>query len=497
MIRHPFPIHALPPRIRIPLMECQGIIKSAPELLASSALSVVSLACQDKIDVVRPGGLRGPITLFFVSIAESGERKSSGDRVMSHEVRAFEAKHHDSHQPLFERYKAELSSWEERRRRLITRLNDDALASDHANLTRRLEEHVHKKPEEPARPSLLIADTTREAIFLRLHKVWPSAGLLSDEAGAIFAARTLSDLGLFNKLWDGDPITRDRATSESFTIRGARLTLSLMTQEGVLKAFMKQAGRLAHSIGFFARALVCQPISTMGTRLSYGTEPEWQAMANFHKRVRELLEESARNPGRRPPPPVTLEMTSAAKDSWLMFYNYVETNVGVAGCYVDVKDSGSKMAENAARMAACFHLFEGKSGPIDLESLDQAKEICTWYLGEAKRFAAAQGGDPQEIADAKALEKFFFRLVTRFPFVQDYPKNQLLQVSPVRNAARLALALVVLAHENKIAVGHRGRTWTVVLNRTHFTPQTQPPAPPGAGGAGGGVFSLLANNPCF
>ena len=468
MILPPFPTHALPPRIRIPLLECLALTQSPPDLLASSALSVMSVAVQDKIDVIRPGGLRGPTSLYFLSIAESGERKSSGDRLMSQEVKTFDAEHDQKGRILHEQYRARLGSWEDRRRRLIARLSDEDLETEHHKVVSQLEEHAAKKPVEPARPCLLLTDANRESIFVRLHKVWPSAALLSDDAGAVFAARTLSDLGLYNKLWDGDPITRDRVTSESFTVRGARLTLSLMTQWDVLMDFLKNRGQLAQSIGFIARALCCQPESTMGTRLTYGTEPVWQAMPFYRERVRELLAASVRAPGQRPEPPVAIEMTEAAKNSWIAFHNFVEINLGSAGFYSEVKDSGAKMAENAARMAAGFHFFEGKSGLIDLESMDQAKEICSWYLGEAKRFAAAQVGDPLDIVDARAVEQFLLRMVAKFPFAKSFPKNSLLQVGPVRTAARLNYALAVLCQEGKIQMAKEGKTWLVLPNPAYF-----------------------------
>jgi hypothetical protein len=56
---------------------------------AQSALSVASLAVQGLADVETLGGYR-PVSLFCLTIAQSGERKSSCDAPLMTELREFE-----------------------------------------------------------------------------------------------------------------------------------------------------------------------------------------------------------------------------------------------------------------------------------------------------------------------------------------------------------------------------------------------------------------------
>ncbi|OAF97522.1 hypothetical protein PPECC9_9390, partial [Escherichia coli PCN009] len=45
-------------------------------MVATSALTAISIACQNQIDVCRPGNLHGPVNLYSLILADSGERKT-------------------------------------------------------------------------------------------------------------------------------------------------------------------------------------------------------------------------------------------------------------------------------------------------------------------------------------------------------------------------------------------------------------------------------------
>ena len=93
-----------------------------------------------------------------------------------------------------------------------------------------------EKPEAPRIPRLLFADVTPEALAYALAKQWPSAGVVTAEAGIVFGSHGMGkdsvmwNLGLLNQFWDGTSLQIDRRTSESFTVHGARLTEALQVQ---------------------------------------------------------------------------------------------------------------------------------------------------------------------------------------------------------------------------------------------------------------------------
>ena len=58
--------------------------------MASSALGALSLTGQAYVDVKRAEGLTGPTSLFLLTIADSGERKSTCDKFFTEPIRNYE-----------------------------------------------------------------------------------------------------------------------------------------------------------------------------------------------------------------------------------------------------------------------------------------------------------------------------------------------------------------------------------------------------------------------
>jgi hypothetical protein len=73
----PYPVDALSPTIRAAVITYQHYGRQPISLVASSALSVASLATQGLANVGRDRHLIGPISLNHAVIAESGDRKSN------------------------------------------------------------------------------------------------------------------------------------------------------------------------------------------------------------------------------------------------------------------------------------------------------------------------------------------------------------------------------------------------------------------------------------
>ncbi len=89
MAAEPYPLDALPPTIQAAVKEVAGFVKAPLPLVASSALGALSLAIQPHAEVKRAEGLAGPVSLFLLAIADSGERKSTCDRFFTKAIRAY------------------------------------------------------------------------------------------------------------------------------------------------------------------------------------------------------------------------------------------------------------------------------------------------------------------------------------------------------------------------------------------------------------------------
>ncbi|WPL19889.1 hypothetical protein Thiowin_05038 [Thiorhodovibrio winogradskyi] len=235
-VPEPYPVDALPERVRAAVSEVQGFVKAPLPLVATSALSALSVAIQAHVDVARADKLTGPSSLFTLVIADSGERKSTVDGFFTAAIREYEAKQAEAMKPELEDYRAKLAAWEAERDGYLAGIRQASKAGKRDQVKSNqlsLQDLEHSKPAEPRVPRLLRGDDTPEALAWSLAKQWPSAGVLSSEAGVIFGAHgmgkdsVMRNLALLNVLWDGGQHDVGRRTSESFTVKGARFTAAL------------------------------------------------------------------------------------------------------------------------------------------------------------------------------------------------------------------------------------------------------------------------------
>ena len=83
----PYPVSALPPLLHDAVVEAQSFVQSPGDLVACSALSALSPAAQGLANVRRDHQLVGPVSLYILAVAESGERKSTCDRIFGTALR--------------------------------------------------------------------------------------------------------------------------------------------------------------------------------------------------------------------------------------------------------------------------------------------------------------------------------------------------------------------------------------------------------------------------
>jgi putative DNA primase/helicase len=330
----------------------------------------------------------------------------------------------------------------------------------------------HNKPEPPRIPRLLYADATPEALAYGLAKEWPSGGVVSAEAGIVFGSHGMSkdsimrNLGLLNQLWDGKSLTIDRRTTESFTVRGARLTVALQIQEPTLREFFTRSGALARGTGFLARFLVAWPESTQGMRQIDPDAPDgpaaWPHLAAFHQRIAEILDQPVPIDEDGVLTPPMLPLSTEAKSAWVEYHNDIERELSSGGELYDVRDVASKSADNAARLAALFQMFEGTDGAISLAAFKSASLIAAWHLHESRRFFG-ELALPAELADSARLDVWLIEHC-RQKQTHLVSTREAQRLGPIRDKDKLAEALRVLKELNRVKVEQEGLRKTIKVN---------------------------------
>lgn len=462
-----YPIHALPDGIRLAVEEVASFTQSPISMLASSALTTISLALQGHYNIRRAEKLVAPLALYFLIIADSGERKTAGDKLFTQPIEDFVNEQMELAKPELQKYRADLQIWEAKHSGIKAKIQhlakDRKQTSAEENLLYDLEV---SKPQPPKIPKLLLKDISPEKLGLSLAVDWPVAGIVTNEAGVFFGSHAMSKdvvmrtLSLLNILWDGGSISSERKVAEGFNIRCARLTMGLAIQESTLREAFVRTGPLARGTGFLARNLLCWPTSNMGNRPFKEAPIAWPHLEAFTARIRTILN--------APLPinngvlePLEIGLSDSAKHDWVQYHDAVEAQLKASGDYFEIKDVAAKSADNVARLAGLFEKFNPNGGTsVSQDSLQRAAQICAWHLEEARRFFG-ELGLPQDLSDALRLESW---LVDYLRGKATVSQRDAQRYGPVRDKNRLGYALTELESLNRIKLVQDGKRKLIEVN---------------------------------
>lgn len=460
-IGKPFPRFTCLPLLKAVVDEAENNIQAPRPLIFFGALAAVAVGTQGLFDVRKPIGQSVPMSLMLLSIANSGERKSTAENIFLEPIREFQKIKGFVYQAELKEWESRLKIWDAKNKvilKLIAKLTSGGACSEDAE--RRLIDHERTRPVKPKQFKMLYEDSTSEALFLGLHQNLPSAGLTSSEGGGVLNGRALADLSKQNAIWSGDSITVDRKTVESYELNWARLTVSMMAQESSFKTYMENAGDKSRGSGLLARFLVCHPRSTQGTRFIKNETVSWEYRNKFAVRLKEILERNVfllEDPTRERQ---IINLSPEASEEWLDVYNAIESEIKAGGRFDGLGDHASKLADNIARVAAILHCFEGFEGDVSWGTLRFSVDFCLWCSDEFNYLFLPP---KQEEVDASELSEW---LRCHWDKGTDWmTKNYIRQYGPnkLRGKDRLNRALEELHSQRKIRFFYRGRTQCVEL----------------------------------
>lgn len=410
--RKPYPLRAFPAILREAVEEVEEFNRTPMAMTATAALGVLSACAQHIADIERDETLAGPVSLWTLALAESGERKSRLDKLFGTPIEAFQARKAEEMRPQIEAREREISAWKAKREGYLEAVKKEAKAGKPADKFIELLNAMPSQPEPVRVPVILRGDDTTENLCYDLRFGWPSAALLESEAGtalgshAMKADNIMGGLAVRNKLWEGGSHPIGRRTSISFTVRGARFTYGLQVQPGVIREFQEKNGGLARGIGYWARFIMTEPESTQGTRLYREPPKNTPKLGKLHERLFELLEIEPRFGEHGGLEPMRLKLSADGKRAWVEAHDAIEVRLRRGGDYATVRDVASKAADNIARGAALFHILEnGADGDVSAENVRRATAIVDYHLNEALRFFAGMAATPEE-RDAAKLEEW-------------------------------------------------------------------------------------------
>jgi len=181
-----------------------------------------------------------------------------------------------------------------------------------------------------------------------------------------------------------------------------------MVQPTVARGFM--ADPLAADTGFLPRFLMCEPASTIGTRMQANARLDAVALAAFGGRLRNILETPLpMDPETRELQPRTLHLTPQARALLVAFSDAIEAAQAPGGDLAHITGTASKAAEQAARIAGVLTLWRDLAAPeVQPGDMVDAINLAQFYLSEASRLASAALVSA-EIDQAEALRRWLLQ----------------------------------------------------------------------------------------
>lgn len=470
----PYPLDALPEVLRDAIEEVRVNTQAPLAMVATCALTTLSVAAQGLVNVERDSLRIGPCSLFSITFAESGERKTTVDNHFIAAIREYERNQIEVMKPEVDEWRANHQVWSAKRAGLLDGIKADVKkGGDTGEKERQLHELERSEPLPPKVPHILHGDITTEELAYGLARKFPLAGVVSSEAGVVFGGHSMGsetitrNLAVLNVFWEGGEHRVGRRTTESFIARNARLTMGLQVQKSVFIEFMRKAGNLARGSGFLARFLVSEPASTQGTRMYRPPNQNMAKLAAFNRRITQILNTpltyDETGDGLKF---ATLSMTPDAHEIWVKFYNLVEAQLSEDGELSSVRDVASKSAENAARIAALLHVFEhGTTGLISAAHMTAGCKVAAWHLGESRRLFSELIQSPELHLAAKLDEWLINQCNARR--TNRIGQVEVLQKGPVRKLRKkseLAPVLQELIDADRVATATEGRATTIIVN---------------------------------
>jgi len=402
----PYPVAELGPIIAPACESLRRVIQAPDAVCGASLLAAASLAVQGFADAHNDGRTH-PLSLWMLTVAESGERKSAVDAEAMLPAREHEKKLAQGYESAQLTHAAEMAEWEAQR--------DHAKAAAKKSGGAGLADALNKlgpPPPAPLIPRVTVADFTAEGLAKLLNAGLPSVGAFTDEGALVFGGHGMTKetitrtAATLSKLWDRGELDRVRAGDGAVKLYGKRLALHLMAQPVIAERAISDdvlAGQ-----GFLARCLLAWPESTAGHR-PYVAENlrNDAAMIQYRARLADLF--------RRPLPtaekqrnelaPRALAMTPDAYAAWRGVHDAIEAQIASGGRYsaTFARACASKAPEQCLRIAGVLTLLESPEAQrIEAATIERAAELALWHLNEAARLAGTAELSP-EVRDAEAL----------------------------------------------------------------------------------------------
>lgn len=464
-----YPIKALPEFMRSAVQEIAREVQVDPGMASHTLLGSMAATTQGLFDVMTLEGSAKPTSLYLITVAGSGERKTAAESVMIGSFFEWQDEARERAQDRIHQASAELLEWESTKNSLEKKVGGNP---DQQWIQKEeYKDHLANEPVFPRTPSLVEADTTVQALGREIATGWPSRYLVTSEGAQVIGGHSMkankgeagsAAQAFFNLSWDSGRFSAKRVGKESasFEQPNGRLTVSLGMQHVIMKDLM--ANPSARDIGFLARFLISIPHNPVGARLYREREP-MPAVDRLKKITGELLMRQEAKLSEGQVSAQVLMLDHDAKAMLVRAYNQWERDQVSEGPLAKVRDVASKSAEQAARIAGVIAGFAGEQS-VSLESMRAGIALAQYHLDT---FLQLVGADEESQFNEELMNLEYLFPDSGSLSIRDIDKKSRLWRDESRKSHLKKLIEQLVAMKRLIPVhSHQTKKWR--LNREIF-----------------------------
>lgn len=363
----PFPTKLLGSKLGTLVDAVAAQSQVAADLPAMMALPAITAAIGGRRFIRIRAGWREAPSLWMVTIAGPGERKSAAEDPFSSCLRRWEKKLSEEAIPKIEEAQQEadiaIARLEEAKRVAIKAKPDNLqMAMDDAKLAK---EKVSELPPVPSPPRLLYADITPAAMPVKAAEqdgrmaVLHSEGTLIKQMAGLYNSGT-PETGFALDAYDGKAMPVDRVGRATIQMETAHLTVGLMLQPVILEQLgRKKDDEMLHN-GFVQRFNYAIPPSSLGYQDPRGSIPVApKLLEDFEHRIGQLLEKLWSSTMTE-----EIRFSKGADEDMYVFQESLQLRLRRGGDLHSMAGWAAKLPGKLARIAAARTLYEDPDAKV-------------------------------------------------------------------------------------------------------------------------------------
>ena len=408
-------------------------VQAPDAVVGSSVLAAANLAVQPFVNISLGDGRDVLLTLFFLTIADSGERKTAVREIVFREFYNYKEQQNEEYVEKKIDYDVEGASYKNQKQGLeastkLTIKNTKKVLSEEEITTiieenkAKLKEIEKSKPAPLMSPSMFHENVTTEALYKALlHR--PCVALVSDEAGIVFGGfsfnkdNIVKTTACFSSVWSSGKLDHGTIGKGQTDFSGRRCGLFLMGQPQVITPFLLK--EMERNQGFVNRMLIAHPSSKAGTRTQKNSKwQDYEEIKQYNTHLRKILDIGLITKGTGAKffdlDVQEIELSPEAEEVRSKFSQWKEdllkrkNSPAVKACLSRIEELSIRIAGTLQMFQELPSVFEERSNKaitdikINRDNMVRAIQLAKYYFSEYERVARS-ANLPEAIADAESL----------------------------------------------------------------------------------------------